>query len=98
MGPKSIVWPRPGTFFGVPRVAGGAERDAMRLTHLKLRAMTGRPAFPAVNHLKRRSCLIDGDMVCWDKRGVAAFKFRNGPCAIKIALARRKRSGRCVSL
>jgi ATP-dependent DNA ligase len=27
----------------------------------------------AVNHLKRRSCLIDGEVVCCDERGVAMF-------------------------
>jgi bifunctional non-homologous end joining protein LigD len=27
----------------------------------------------AVNHLKVRSCLIDGELVCCDERGVAAF-------------------------
>ena len=27
----------------------------------------------AVNHLKVRSCLIDGEAVCCDERGVAAF-------------------------
>jgi ATP-dependent DNA ligase len=27
----------------------------------------------AVNHLKVRSCLIDGEVVCYDERGVAAF-------------------------
>ena len=27
----------------------------------------------AVNHLKVRSCLIDGEVVCCDERGVAAF-------------------------
>ena len=27
----------------------------------------------AVNHLRVRSCLIDGEVVCCDERGVAAF-------------------------
>jgi bifunctional non-homologous end joining protein LigD len=27
----------------------------------------------AVNHLRVRSCLIDGEVVCCDMRGVAAF-------------------------
>jgi ATP-dependent DNA ligase len=26
-----------------------------------------------VNHLKVRSCLIDGEVVCCDERGVSAF-------------------------
>ena len=40
--------------------------------------MTGPTRFPlvveAVNHLKVRSCLIDGEVVCCDERGVAAFQ------------------------
>ena len=41
----------------------------------------------AVNHLKIRSCLIDGEVVCCDERGVAAaFQLlrhrRNQPKAI----------------
>jgi ATP-dependent DNA ligase len=28
----------------------------------------------AVNHLKVRSCLIDGEVVCYDEKGVAAFQ------------------------
>src|SRR3954469_24000166 len=28
----------------------------------------------AVNHLKVRSCLIDGEVVCCDERGVATFQ------------------------
>jgi hypothetical protein len=28
----------------------------------------------AVNHLNVRSCLIDGEVVCYDERGVAAFQ------------------------
>jgi bifunctional non-homologous end joining protein LigD len=27
----------------------------------------------AVNHLKARSCLLDGEVVCCDEKGVAAF-------------------------
>jgi hypothetical protein len=37
----------------------------------------------AVNHLKVRSCLIDGEVVCCDEKGVAAFQMlrhrRNEP-------------------
>ena len=37
----------------------------------------------AVNHLKVRSCLIDGEVVCCDEKGVAAFQLlrhrRNEP-------------------
>ena len=39
----------------------------------------------AVNHLKVRSCLIDGEVVCCDKRGVTDFQLlrhrRNEPQA-----------------
>ena len=28
----------------------------------------------AVNHLKVRSCLIDGEVVCCNERGMAAFQ------------------------
>ena len=43
----------------------------------------------AVNHLKVRSCLIDGEVVCCDEKGVAAFQLlrhrRNGPKALLYA-------------
>ncbi len=43
----------------------------------------------AVNHLKVRSCLIDGEVVCCDERGVAAFhelrRRRNEPEAFLYA-------------
>jgi bifunctional non-homologous end joining protein LigD len=43
----------------------------------------------AVNHLKVRSCLIDGEVVCCDENGVAAFQLlrhrRNEPKAFLYA-------------
>jgi bifunctional non-homologous end joining protein LigD len=43
----------------------------------------------AVNHLKVRSCLIDGEVVCCDEQGVAAFQLlrhrRNEPKAFLYA-------------
>jgi len=43
----------------------------------------------AVNHLRVRSCLIDGEVVCCDHRGVAAFhvlrRRRNEPQAFLYA-------------
>jgi bifunctional non-homologous end joining protein LigD len=43
----------------------------------------------AVNHLKVRSCLIDGEVVCCDEKGVAAFRLlrhrRNEPRAFLYA-------------
>jgi bifunctional non-homologous end joining protein LigD len=45
----------------------------------------------AVNHLKVRSCLIDGEVVCCDEKGVAAFQLvrhrRNEPRAFLYAFA-----------
>jgi bifunctional non-homologous end joining protein LigD len=42
-------------------------------------------ALSAVNHLKVRSCLIDGEVVCGDERGLATFQLlrhrRNEPQA-----------------
>ena len=32
------------------------------------------PVLEAVNHLKVRSCLIDGEVVCCDDRGLAVFQ------------------------
>ena len=44
----------------------------------------------AVNHLKARSCLIDGEVVCCDERGVATFQLlrhrRNEPQAFFYAV------------
>jgi bifunctional non-homologous end joining protein LigD len=43
----------------------------------------------AENHLKLRSCLIDGEVVCCDEKGVAAFQMllhrRNVPRAFRYA-------------
>ena len=43
----------------------------------------------AVNHLKVRSCLSDGEVVCWDERGPATFQLlrhrRNEPQAFFYA-------------
>jgi bifunctional non-homologous end joining protein LigD len=44
----------------------------------------------AVNHLKVRSCLIDGEVVCCDEKGVTSFQLlrhrRNEPQAFLYAL------------
>ena len=56
-------------------------------------ATTGRSATrwwaEAVNHLKVRSCLIDGEIVCCDERGLATFQLlrhrRNEPQAFLYA-------------
>jgi ATP-dependent DNA ligase len=43
----------------------------------------------AMNHLKVRSCLIDGEVVCCDERGLATFQLlrhrRNEPQAFLYA-------------
>ena len=43
----------------------------------------------AVNHLKVRSCLIDGEVVCCDEKGIATFQLlrhrRNEPRAFLYA-------------
>ena len=41
----------------------------------------------AVNHLKVRSCLIDGEVVCCDEKGVAAFH-----CSATAGTSRRRSS------
>ncbi len=54
---------------------------------------TGRAQFPlvveAVNHLKVRSCLIDGEVVCCDEQGLTSFQLlrhgRNEPQAFLYA-------------
>ena len=43
----------------------------------------------AVNHLKVRSCLVDGEVACCDEKGVTSFELlrhrRNGPQAFLYA-------------
>ena len=54
-----------------------ARRDPVGIRLLTRRGNDWSNRFPliveAVNHLKVRSCLIDGEVVCCDMRGVAAF-------------------------
>jgi ATP-dependent DNA ligase len=54
-----------------------ARRDPVGIRLLTRRGNDWSARFPlvveAVNHLKVRSCLIDGEVVCCDERGVAAF-------------------------
>jgi bifunctional non-homologous end joining protein LigD len=51
----------------------------------------------AVNHLKVRSCLIDGEVVCCDEKGVTAFHLlrhrRNEPQAFLYAFDMLELSG-----
>jgi ATP-dependent DNA ligase len=53
----------------------------------------------AVNHLKVRSCLIDGEVMCCDERGVSAFHVlrwrRNEPEPFLYAFVRRILWGDC---
>jgi len=66
-----------------------ARRDPVGIRLITRRGNDWSSRFPlvveAVNHLKVRSCLIDGEVVCCDERGVAAFQLlrhrRNEPQA-----------------
>jgi ATP-dependent DNA ligase len=55
-----------------------ARRDPVGIRLLIRRGNGWSDRFPlvveAVNHLKVRSCLIDGEVVCCDEKGVAAFQ------------------------
>jgi bifunctional non-homologous end joining protein LigD len=69
-----------------------ARRDPVGIRLLTRRGNDWSGRFPlmveAVKHLKVRSCLIDGEMVCCDERGVAAFhvlRRRNEPEAFLYA-------------
>ena len=54
-----------------------ARRDPVGIRLITRRGNDWSNRFPlvveAVNHLKVRSCLIDGEVVCCDERGLAAF-------------------------
>ena len=54
-----------------------ARRDPVGVRLLTRRGNDWSNRFPlvveAMNHLKVRSCLIDGEVVCCDERGVAIF-------------------------
>ena len=64
-----------------------ARRDSVGICLITRRGNDASDRFPlvveAVNHLKVRSCLIDGEAVCCDERGVATFQLlrhrRNEP-------------------
>ena len=70
-----------------------ARRDPVGIRLITRRGNDWTPRFPlvaeAVNHLRVRSCLIDGEVVCCDERGVAAFhvlrRRRNEPEAFLYA-------------
>ena len=55
-----------------------ARRDPVGIRLITRRGNDWTARYPlvveAVNHLKVRSCLIDGEVVCCDERGVAAFQ------------------------
>jgi bifunctional non-homologous end joining protein LigD len=55
-----------------------ARRDPVGIRLLTRRGNDWSNRFPlvveAVNHLKVRSCLIDGEVVCCDERGLATFQ------------------------
>jgi ATP-dependent DNA ligase len=70
-----------------------ARRDSVGIRLLTRRGHDWSGRFPlvveAVNFLKVRSCLIDGEVVCCDERGVSAFhvlrRRRNEPQAFLYA-------------
>jgi bifunctional non-homologous end joining protein LigD len=55
-----------------------ARRDSVGIRLITRRGNDWTTRFPlvveAVNHLRLRSCLIDGEVVCCDENGVAAFQ------------------------
>ena len=71
-----------------------ARRDPVGIRLITSRGNDSTNRYPlvveAVNHLKVRSCLIDGEVVCCDEKGVAAFQLlrhrRNELKAILYAL------------
>jgi ATP-dependent DNA ligase len=70
-----------------------ARRDPVGIRLITRRGNDWTTRYPlvveAVNHLKVRSCVIDGEVVCCDAQGVAAFQLlrhrRNGPQAFLYA-------------
>jgi ATP-dependent DNA ligase len=70
-----------------------ARRDSVGIRLITRRGNDWSDRFPlvveAVNHLKVRSCLIDGEVVCCDERGLATFQLlrhrRNEPQAFLFA-------------
>ncbi len=70
-----------------------ARRDPVGIRLITRRGHDWSGRFPlvveAVNHLKVRSCLIDGEVVCCDERGLATFQLlrhrRNEPQAFLYA-------------
>ena len=70
-----------------------ARRDPVGIRLITRRGNDWTQRYPlvveAVNHLKVRSCLIDGEVVCCDERGVATFELlrhsRNEPQAFLYA-------------
>ena len=72
-----------------------ARRDPVGIRLITRRGNDWTARYPlvveAVNHLKVRSCLIDGEVVCCDERGLATFQLlrhrRNEPQAFLYAFA-----------
>ena len=70
-----------------------ARRDSVGIRLITRRGNDWSHRFPfvveAVNHLKVRSCLIDGEVVCCDEKGVTSFQLlrhrRNEPQACLYA-------------
>ena len=79
-----------------------ARRDPVGIRLITRRGNDWSNRFPlvveAVNHLKVRSCLIDGEVVCCDEKGVAIFQLlrhrRNEPDAFLYAFDLLELDGR----
>jgi bifunctional non-homologous end joining protein LigD len=79
-----------------------ARRDPVRIRLITRKGNDWTARYPlvaeAVNHLKVRSCLIDGEVVCCDEKGVAAFQLlcppkRAAGVSVCIRPARTERRG-----
>ena len=74
-----------------------ARRDTVGIRLITRRKKRLDDHFPlvveAVNHLKVRSCLIDGEVVCCDAQGVTAFHLlRSGEGGVEAQRARARRA------
>ena len=79
-----------------------ARRDPVGIRPITRRGNDWTQRYPlvveAVNHLKVRSCLIDGEVVCCDEKGVTSFQLlrhrRNEPQAFLYAFDLLELNGR----
>jgi ATP-dependent DNA ligase len=81
-------FPRSKSRYPKPRFGGAfyrmmARRDAAGIRLLTRNGYDWAQKYPliveAVNYLKVRSCLLDGEVVCCDERGLTTFQFAPPP-------------------